>query len=116
MSTWDVDAENRWYTRLIKLAREMAMEGRGQEAQDLRVAATHARNYRWLRDHSGPDGYEERQHHGVLQLRFEPADEIRGEQGAAESDDKPGNTMAEAAFDWFLAGGAGDMRAFGKTA
>ena len=56
MSTWDVDAENRWYTRLIKLAREMAMEGRGQEAQDLRVAATHARNYRWLRDHSGPDG------------------------------------------------------------
>lgn len=42
--------EMRWYARLIKLAHELAMEGRGQEAQDLREAATHARNYRWLRD------------------------------------------------------------------
>lgn len=53
MSTWN--DENRWYARLMKLAHELAMEGRGQEAQDLRVAATHARNYRWLRDHSGPE-------------------------------------------------------------
>lgn len=48
--------EMRWYARLIKLAHDLAMEDRGQEAQDLRDAATHARNYRWLRDHSGPDG------------------------------------------------------------
>src|SRR5574337_2001249 len=47
--------ELRWYARLMKLAHELAMEGRGQEAQDLRVAATHARNYRWLRDHSSPE-------------------------------------------------------------
>lgn len=47
--------ELRWYARLMKLAHELAMEGRGQEAQDLRVAATHARNYRWLRDHSAPE-------------------------------------------------------------
>lgn len=47
--------ENRWYVRLMKLAHDMAMEGRGKEAQDLRVAATHARNYRWLRDRSHPD-------------------------------------------------------------
>ena len=53
MSTWY--DENRWYSRLMKLAHELAMEGRGEEAQDLRVAATHARNYRWLRDHSSPE-------------------------------------------------------------
>lgn len=53
MSTWN--DENRWYARLMKLAHELAMEGRGEEAQDLRVAATHARNYRWLRDHSSPE-------------------------------------------------------------
>jgi len=53
MSTWH--DENRWYVRLMKLAHELAMEGRGEEAQDLRVAATHARNYRWLRDHSSPE-------------------------------------------------------------
>lgn len=53
VSTWN--EENRWYVRLMKLAHELAMEGRGEEAQDLRVAATHARNYRWLRDHSSPD-------------------------------------------------------------
>ena len=53
MSAWD--DENRWYARLMKLAHELAMEGRGEEAQDLRVAATHARNYRWLRDHSSPE-------------------------------------------------------------
>ena len=47
--------ELRWYARLMKLAHELAMEGRGQEAQDMRVAATHARNYRWLRDHSAPE-------------------------------------------------------------
>ena len=47
--------ELRWYARLMKLAHELAMEGRGQEAQDLRVAATHARNYRWLRDYSAPE-------------------------------------------------------------
>ena len=44
-----ISDELRWYARLMKLAHELAMEGRGQEAQDLRVAATHARNYRWLR-------------------------------------------------------------------
>ena len=44
VSTWN--DENRWYARLMKLAHELAMEGRGEEAQDLRVAATHARNYR----------------------------------------------------------------------
>ena len=48
VSTWN--DENRWYARLMKLAHELAMEGRGEEAQDLRVAATHARNYRWLRE------------------------------------------------------------------
>ena len=53
VSAWD--DENRWYARLMKLAHELAMEGRGEEAQDLRVAATHARNYRWLRDHSIPE-------------------------------------------------------------
>src|SRR5574343_1189055 len=53
MSTW-LD-ENRWYARLMKLAHDLAMDGRGQEAQDLRVAVTHARNSRWLRDHSSPD-------------------------------------------------------------
>ena len=53
MSTWY--DENRWYARLMKLAHELAVEGKGQEAQDLRVAATHARNYRWLRDHSSPE-------------------------------------------------------------
>lgn len=53
VSAWD--DENRWYARLMKLAHELAMEGRGEEAQDLRVAATHARNYRWLRDHSSPE-------------------------------------------------------------
>ncbi len=53
MSTWN--DENRWYVRLMNLAHELAMNGRGKEAQDLRVAATHARNYRWLRDHSNPD-------------------------------------------------------------
>ena len=53
VSTWN--DENRWYARLMKLAHELAMEGRGEEAQDLRVAATHARNYRWLRDHSSPE-------------------------------------------------------------
>lgn len=53
MSTWN--DENRWYARLMKLAHELAMTGRGEEAQDLRVAATHARNYRWLRDHSSPE-------------------------------------------------------------
>lgn len=53
VSTWN--DEHRWYVRLMKLAHEMAMQGRGQEAQDLRVAATHARNYRWLRDHSSPE-------------------------------------------------------------
>ena len=53
MSAWA--DENRWYARLMKLAHELAMDGRGQEAQDLRVAATHARNYRWLRDHSSPE-------------------------------------------------------------
>ena len=37
MSTWN--DENRWYARLMKLAHELAMEGRGEEAQDLRVAA-----------------------------------------------------------------------------
>lgn len=41
VSAWD--DENRWYARLMKLAHELAMEGRGEEAQDLRVAATHAR-------------------------------------------------------------------------
>lgn len=50
-----LDDELRWYVRLMKLAHELAMEGRGQDAQDLRVAATHARNYRWLRDHSSPE-------------------------------------------------------------
>ena len=50
-----ISDELRWYARLMKLAHELAMEGRGQEAQDLRVAATHARNYRWLRDHSSPE-------------------------------------------------------------
>ena len=58
MGEQDVSAssdELRWYARLMKLAHELAMEGRGQEAQDLRVAATHARNYRWLRDHSSPE-------------------------------------------------------------
>ena len=50
-----IEDELRWYARLMKLAHELAMEGRGQEAQDLRVAATHARNYRWLRDHSAPE-------------------------------------------------------------
>ena len=54
VSTWN--EENRWYVRLMKLAHDLAMDGRGQEAQDLRVAATHARNYRWLRDHSDPGG------------------------------------------------------------
>lgn len=53
MSTWY--DENRWYARLMQLAHELAMAGRGEEAQDLRVAATHARNYRWLRDHSSPE-------------------------------------------------------------
>ena len=53
MSTWN--DENRWYVRLMKLGHDLAMEGRGEEAQDLRVAATHARNYRWLRDHSSPE-------------------------------------------------------------
>lgn len=53
MSTWN--EENRWYARLMKLAHELAMEGRGEAAQDLRDAATHARNYRWLRDHSSPE-------------------------------------------------------------
>jgi hypothetical protein len=53
MSAWA--DENRWYARLMKLAHDLAMDGRGQEAQDLRVAATHARNYRWLRDHSSPE-------------------------------------------------------------
>jgi hypothetical protein len=53
VSTWN--EENRWYARLMKLAHELAMEGRGEAAQDLRVAATHARNYRWLRDHSSPE-------------------------------------------------------------
>src|SRR5574337_670339 len=53
MSAWE--CENRWYVRLMKLAHELAMEGRGEEAQDLRVAATHARNYRWMRDHSSPE-------------------------------------------------------------
>ncbi len=53
MSTWN--DENRWYVRLMKLANQLAMDGRGEEAQDLRVAATHARNYRWLRDQSSPE-------------------------------------------------------------
>lgn len=53
MSAWA--DENRWYVRLMKLAHELAMQGRGEEAQDIRVAATHARNYRWLRDHSAPE-------------------------------------------------------------
>lgn len=34
VSTWN--DENRWYARLMKLAHELAMEGRGEEAQDLR--------------------------------------------------------------------------------
>lgn len=49
------DDENRWYARLMKLAHELAFAGRGEEAQDLRAAVTHARNYRWLRDHSSPE-------------------------------------------------------------
>lgn len=53
MNVWT--EENRWYVRLMKLAHDLAMDGRGQEAQDLRVAAMHARNYRFLRDHSGPE-------------------------------------------------------------
>lgn len=53
MSTW-LD-ENRWYARLMKLAHDLAMQGLGEQAQDLRVAATHARNYRWLRDHSSQE-------------------------------------------------------------
>lgn len=53
MSAWE--CENRWYVRLMKLAHNLAMEGHSKEAQDLRVAATHARNYRWLRDHSSPE-------------------------------------------------------------
>ncbi len=38
MSTWH--DENRWYARLMKLAHELAMEGRGEEAQDLRWKPT----------------------------------------------------------------------------
>lgn len=53
MSAWA--DEHRWYARLMKLAHELAMEGRGEESRDLRLAATHARNYRWLRDHSRPE-------------------------------------------------------------
>ena len=41
-----LDDELRWYVRLMKLAHELAMEGRGQDVHDLRVAATHARNHR----------------------------------------------------------------------
>ena len=53
VSTWN--EENRWYVRLMRLAHDLAMEGRGEEAQDLRAALMHARNYRWLRDHSNPE-------------------------------------------------------------
>lgn len=40
-----LNEENRWYVRLMKLAHDLAMDGCGQEAQDLREAATHIRNY-----------------------------------------------------------------------
>ena len=50
-----LEYENRWYARLMKLAHDLAMDGRGQEAQDLRDALTYARNYRWLRDYSSPE-------------------------------------------------------------
>jgi len=53
MSAWH--DENRWYVRLMKLAHELAKDGRGEEAQYVRDAATHAMNYRWLRDHSSPE-------------------------------------------------------------
>ena len=39
-----LNEENRWYVRLMKLAHDLAMDGCGQEAQDLREAATHIRN------------------------------------------------------------------------
>jgi Ser-tRNA(Ala) deacylase AlaX len=50
MSTWY--DENRWYVRLMNLAHELAMEGKGREAQDLRGAIDDAARYRWLRDHA----------------------------------------------------------------
>ena len=34
-----LNEENRWYVRLMKLAHDLEMDGRGQEAQDLREAA-----------------------------------------------------------------------------
>ena len=43
------------YRQLMKHAHRLAMDGHGELAQFLRVASTHARNYRWLRDYSAPE-------------------------------------------------------------
>ena len=43
------------FKRLIEHAHKLGMQGKGQEAQDIRLALADARRYWFLRDQSAPD-------------------------------------------------------------
>lgn len=86
MSTWN--DENRWYVRLMKIAHDLAMDGRGEEAQYLRVAATHARHYRWLRDRSHPDAGVYYLTSATIQARFADPSHVDREIAAAMQSDE----------------------------